>query len=123
MKKRRIVLGWGLGFLWFFACLAEASLFLGALSVNKAKAGVKTGCTTRSFSALVKKEGPSVVEESSPSEEARFKPGDIILEPEQMPVRTVRQLEKKLGTFKPGDTVLFLMSRQGSTRFLTMSIL
>ena len=62
------------------------------------------------------------VEDGSPAEEAGFMPGDIILEMDQLVMKTVQQFEKKLGTYKPGDTVLFLVSSQESTRFLTMDV-
>ena len=62
------------------------------------------------------------VEDGSPAEEAGFMPGDIILEMDQIVMKTVQQFEKKLGTYKPGDTVLFLVSSQESTRFLTMDV-
>ena len=62
------------------------------------------------------------IEDGSAAELAGFMPGDIILEMDQIVMKTVQQFEKKLGTYKPGDTVLFLVSSQESTRFLTMDV-
>ena len=48
------------------------------------------------------------------------KPGDIILEVDQEPVKDLDQFNRKVQGYKLGDTVLFLIKRQGATLFLTL---
>ena len=62
------------------------------------------------------------VESNSPAAEADLRSGDIILEVDQMPVRSITVFNQKLQRYKKGDTILFLIDRQGSTLFLTLTI-
>jgi serine protease Do len=58
----------------------------------------------------------------SPAAEAGIKPGDVILELDQSPVRDMKTFHRKIKTYKEGDTVLFLIRRQSSTLYLTLKI-
>ena len=62
------------------------------------------------------------VESNSPAAEADLRSGDIILEVDQMPVKSITVFNHKLQQYKKGNTVLFLIDREGSTLFLTLTI-
>ncbi|MBW1797916.1 MAG: DegQ family serine endoprotease [Deltaproteobacteria bacterium] len=62
------------------------------------------------------------VKDNSPSAEAGIRPGDIILEVDQDPVKDIEQFSRKLETYKSGDTVLFLIKRRGATLYLTVKV-
>jgi serine protease Do len=62
------------------------------------------------------------VENGSPAAEAGISPGDIILEVDRQPVQNIGDYEHKIGTYKPGDAVLFLVKHQGNTLFLTVKV-
>jgi serine protease Do len=63
------------------------------------------------------------VEEGSPAAESGIKPGDIILELDQVPMKELAQFEKKIETYKAGDTILVLLKRRGATLYLTLKTL
>ena len=60
------------------------------------------------------------VQSNSPADEAGFKQGDIILEIDQEKVNDLAQFNRKLESYKAGDTLLFLIKRQGATLYLTL---
>ena len=60
------------------------------------------------------------VAEGGPAAEAGVQPGDIILEVDKEPVKDLEQFDRKVQGYKPGDTILFLIKRQGATLFLTL---
>ncbi len=62
------------------------------------------------------------VEEGGPAAMAGIRKGDVILEMDQAPVRSIEEFNKKVEGFKKGDTILFLIKRQKSTIFLTMKV-
>ena len=62
------------------------------------------------------------VEANSPAAEAGLRGGDIILEVDQGPVGSLDQLNRKLGSYKEGDTILFLIKRGEATLYLTMKV-
>lgn len=62
------------------------------------------------------------VEDGSPAAGAGIRAGDIILEVDHQVVRNSKEYEHKVETYKAGDTVLFLIKRQGSTLFLTVKV-
>ena len=76
------------------------------------------------YFSITERSGVVVVEVAggSPAAEAGGQPGDIILEIDHTPVRELRQYKKLMSAYKPGDTVLFLVKRQGATLFLTLKI-
>jgi serine protease Do len=62
------------------------------------------------------------VEANSPAAEAGVSPGDIILELDQAPVKTLEEFSKKISSYGAGDTVLLLINRRGSTLYITLKI-
>jgi len=60
------------------------------------------------------------VEEGSPAAESGIKPGDIILELDQVSMKDLAQFEKKIATYKAGDTILVLLKRRGATLYLAL---
>jgi serine protease Do len=62
------------------------------------------------------------VESNSPAGEAGMKPGDMILEVDQVEVTDIREFNRKMEAYKVGDTVLFLLKRRTATLYLTVNI-
>jgi serine protease Do len=62
------------------------------------------------------------VDGSSPAGEAGLRPGDIILELDQGPVKDAADFHKKLNRYKEGDTILFLIKRGDSTLYVTLKV-
>jgi serine protease Do len=64
----------------------------------------------------------TAVESDSSSDEAGLKPGDVILEMDQTKVIDVKQFEARIHEYHKGDTILFLISRSGSTLYVTLQV-
>jgi serine protease Do len=62
------------------------------------------------------------VEGNSPAAEADLRDGDIILEVDQTPVKRLATFISIIRRYKTGDTVLFLINREGATLFVTLTI-
>jgi serine protease Do len=62
------------------------------------------------------------VESNSPAGEAGMKPGDIILEVDQVSMKDLAQFNRKIEQYKAGDTILFLLNRSGTTLYLTIKV-
>ena len=62
------------------------------------------------------------VEDNSPASEADLRSGDIILEIDRTPVKSLAAFKRKIQQYKKGNTILFLINRDGSTLFLTLTI-
>ena len=62
------------------------------------------------------------VEANSPAAEAGVAPGDIILEVDQASVGTLGEFNKKMSSYRAGDTVLLLINRRGNTLYITLKI-
>ena len=62
------------------------------------------------------------VEENTPAAEAGLRAGDVILEVDQAPMKNVEEFNRKLETYKAGDTILLLVKRRGATIFLTLKV-
>jgi serine protease Do len=62
------------------------------------------------------------VESNSPAGGAGVKPGDIILEVDQVEVTSVQEFNRKMESYKVGDTVLFLLKRGTATLYLTLKV-
>ena len=62
------------------------------------------------------------IDSNSPAAEAGLKPGDIILEIDQIPAKTLADFLERTKRYKKGDTILFLIKRGNSTLYLTLNI-
>ena len=64
----------------------------------------------------------TAVEPDTPADQAGLKPGDVILEMDKTEVKDSKQCYAKLHDYHKGDIVLFLISRKGSTIYLTLQV-
>ena len=62
------------------------------------------------------------VENNSAAAEAGLVPGDIILEVDQTAVIDLAEFNRRVKKLKDGDTVLFLVDREGTTIYFTLRI-
>jgi serine protease Do len=62
------------------------------------------------------------VEANSSAAEAGLAPGDIILEVDQEPLKSLGEFNKKITSYGAGDTVLLLINRRGTSLYLTLKI-
>lgn len=62
------------------------------------------------------------VENNTPAGEAGIRPGDIIIEIDQVPVENLEQFNQKIQGYKAGDTILFLVKRRTTTVYLTLKV-
>ncbi len=62
------------------------------------------------------------VERNSPAAAVGMRPGDIILEIDQEPMKDLEQFIDKIKNYKVGDTILFLTKRRGTTLYMTLKI-
>ena len=62
------------------------------------------------------------VENNSPAERAGIRQGDIIVEIDQEPIKELSKYWEKLQEYEKGDTILFLVKRNGTTLYLTLKI-
>lgn len=62
------------------------------------------------------------VDDNTPATEAGVRPGDIILEVDQVPVENLDQFNRNIGTYKEGDTILLLIKRGDDTLYLTVKV-
>jgi serine protease Do len=60
--------------------------------------------------------------EDTPAEKAGLKNGDIILRVQNEPVEDARDLTRKVGSFEPGETIRFRISREGSERNVRVTL-
>jgi serine protease Do len=73
---------------------------------------------------IPEKEGVVVtsVERGSVAADAGIRAGDLVLEVDQVQIKDRSQFMKKIRTYKPGDTILFLLKRQNGTIFITVTL-
>jgi serine protease Do len=62
------------------------------------------------------------VEGNSPASGAGIRPGDLIVEVDQIRVGNLEQFNSQIFRYRTGDTVLFLVKRRGTTLYLTLKI-
>ena len=62
------------------------------------------------------------VESNSPAGEAGMRPGDIIIEVDQVAMKNLAQFNRKIEKYEEGDTILFLLNRSGTTLYLTIKV-
>ncbi|MEE4352934.1 MAG: DegQ family serine endoprotease [Desulfatiglans sp.] len=60
------------------------------------------------------------VEKDTPAAEAGLRAGDIILEVDQVPIKTLETYYEKIREFKEGDTILLLIKRGRSAHYATL---
>jgi serine protease Do len=63
----------------------------------------------------------SSVEEGGPAARAGIRPGEVITEANREPVRNARDFARILGQMQPGQNLLLLVRREGSSRFAVLS--
>ena len=51
-----------------------------------------------------------------------MKKGDIILEIDQEPVKTLNEYREKISRYRKDDKILFLIKRQDSSIYLTLKV-
>ena len=62
------------------------------------------------------------VESNSPAAEGGLREGDVILEVDQKPAKDLDEFNRKMESYKQGDTVLLLVKRGEATVFLTLKV-
>ncbi|MDD2390609.1 MAG: DegQ family serine endoprotease [Desulfobacterales bacterium] len=62
------------------------------------------------------------VQPDSPTENAGIMAGDIVLEVDQVPVKNIDDFYQKIKPHTAGDTILFLIERQGITQYVALGI-
>jgi serine protease Do len=62
------------------------------------------------------------IKDYSPAAEAGLRPGDVILEMDNMAIPNIDTFNKKIQEYKKGAAVLLLVKRQDSTLFLTLKV-
>ncbi len=62
------------------------------------------------------------VEDDSSAAAAGLKPGDVILEIDQTPVKSLEEFNRKIEKYKKGDTILLLAKRRGGSIFMTLKV-
>jgi serine protease Do len=63
----------------------------------------------------------SGVEDGGPAARGGIRPGDLITEANREPVRSLRDFQRILGQLRPGVSLLLLVRREGSSRFVVLS--
>jgi serine protease Do len=62
------------------------------------------------------------VDANSAAYEANLRVGDVIIEVDKEPMKDIGQYNRKIERYKAGDTILFLVKREGSTLYLTLKV-
>jgi serine protease Do len=62
------------------------------------------------------------VDNGSSAEEAGLQAGDIVVEIDREKITNMIQFNKKIKVYRAGDTILFLIKREGSSMFLTLKV-
>jgi serine protease Do len=62
------------------------------------------------------------VKVNSAAEEAGLARGDVILEINRQPVKSVGDYRDRVRSAKPGDTLLFLVYRRGGSMFVPVEV-
>jgi serine protease Do len=92
-----------------------------------AELGLSAGDITPEIAAqlnLTQKSGVVIeeVDSGSSAEEAGLQVGDVVVEMDKEKISNLSQFNKKLKSYKTGDTILLLVNREGSSLFLTMKL-
>jgi serine protease Do len=62
------------------------------------------------------------VESNSPADDSGLKEGDIILEVDQKRIVDLGEFNRKMESYKPGDTILLLVKRADTSLYLTLKV-
>jgi serine protease Do len=62
------------------------------------------------------------VEDGSPAADAGFERGDVIVEVDKKPVKSVADLRERVDKHGKGKPMLFMVHRQDNSIFLTVTI-
>ena len=62
------------------------------------------------------------VESNSPAQEAGIQQGDLILEIDQEPVKSLKDFNERISKYRKGDVILLLVKRHGSTLYVTLKV-
>jgi serine protease Do len=62
------------------------------------------------------------VESNSPADDAGLKEGDMILEVDQKQIVDLGEFNRKMESYKPGDTILLLVKRTNASLYLTLKV-
>jgi serine protease Do len=105
----------------------QSSHATGEGATNGSKLGFKAGEITSERAKQLKvpeKSGVVIlqVEDGSPAQEAGLQAGDVVIEVDREKVTGLSQFNKKIKSYKEGDTILLLVKREGSSLFLTLKV-
>jgi serine protease Do len=62
------------------------------------------------------------VQDGSPADQAGIRPGDVITEVNRQPVRSAEDLRQAVEQHKAGTSMLLLLKREGSARYLIVQV-
>src|SRR5262245_17827656 len=62
------------------------------------------------------------VQSGSPAAEAGMRPGDVIVEANRHPVKSVDDLRRAMDATQPGSSLLLLIQREGTTSYVTVKV-
>jgi serine protease Do len=62
------------------------------------------------------------VEQGSPAAEAGIRPGDLLLEINNLAIKSMKDYHAAIGQAKPGEAVRFLLKRRGKTLYVVVEI-
>jgi len=94
---------------------------------QRARLGVAVEPVTPSMASQLGIDGASglivrQVQSGSPASEAGMRPGDVIVEANRHPVKSVDDLRRAMDATRPGSALLLLIQREGMVSYLTVKV-